>query len=208
MRFKGIFWVFIFLQSLSGFAQKRMLNTLDSQAVKGVFIDSDQVFEVFVRAVEGSGFSVNAEVEGETFETLKLDTTVENGLWHIETGRTFGFKNIDDKLAAHKVLSVVLYIEMPQDKEVWVDSDLASVQLTGAFDQINLNLSGGGCMLNNFRGSGIVNTLRGSITAAVSDTRVLAESRNGIVNTQETSAGSHLLSLKTIDGDISVSQSE
>lgn len=208
MRLQRFILLVLLLGCFAGFAQKTILNTLDAQSVKGIFIDSDQVFEVFVKATSSSEFSVTAEVEGETFETLKLDTKVENGLWYIKTGRSIGFKNIDDKLAAHKVLSVVLYVEMPLNKEVWVDSDLASVQLTGAFDQINLNLLGGGCILNDFRGNGIVNTLRGNIRAEVNDTRVLAESRNGIVNIEETGSGSFLLSLKTIDGDISVSQSE
>ncbi len=196
------------LGGLNAFAQKRILNTLDAQSVKGIFIESDQVFEVFIQASDGTDYSVTAEVEGETFESLKLDTKVENGLWHIETARSFGFKNIDDKLAAHKVLSVVLYIEMPLNKEVWVDSDLASVQLTGDFDQINLNLSGGGCVLKDFRGSGIVNTLRGSIKAEVKDTQVIADSRNGSVDKKQAGSGSRLLKLKSIDGDISVSQSE
>lgn len=208
MRLKTFFLTLSLLAGFLGFSQKQILNTLDSEAVKGIFIDSDEVFEVFVKATESSDFSVSAEVEGETFETLKLNTEVKNGLWHIETGRSLGFRNIDDKLAAHKVLSVVLFIEIPKNKEVWVESNLASVQLTGSFSQINLNLSGGGCVLKDFRGSGIVNTLRGNITAEVLNTKVSAQSRNGNVSLEEVAAENGSLSLKSIDGDISVRQSE
>ncbi len=208
MRLKTFFLTLSLLAGFLGFSQKQILNTLDSEAVKGIFIDSDEVFEVFVKATESSDFSVSAEVEGETFETLKLNTEVKNGLWHIETGRSLGFRNIDDKLAAHKVLSVVLFIEIPQNKEVWVESNLASVQLTGSFSQINLNLSGGGCTLKEFNGNGIVNTLRGNIIAEVLNTKVSAQSRNGKVSLEQVAAENGSLILKSIDGDISVRQSE
>ena len=208
MRLKTFSLAISLLCGFFSFSQKQILNTLDSEAVKGIFIDSDEVFEVFVKATDKPDFSVSAEVEGETFETLKLNTEVKNELWYIETGRSLGFRKIDDKLAAHKVLSVVLVIEIPQNKEVWVESNLASVQLTGSFSQINLNLSGGSCVLKDFSGSGIVNTLRGNITADVIKTKVAAQSRNGNVSLEQVAADNGLLSLKSVDGDISVSQSE
>ena len=208
MRLKTFSLAISLLCGFFSFSQKQILNTLDSEAVKGIFIDSDDVFEVFVKATDKPDFSVSAEVEGETFETLKLNTEVKNGLWYIETGRSLGFIKIDDKLAAHKVLSVVLVIEIPQNKEVWVESNLASVQLTGSFSQINLNLYGGSCVLKDFSGSGIVNTLRGNITADVIKTKVAAQSRNGNVSLEQVAADNGLLSLKSVDGDISVSQSE
>lgn len=190
------------------FAQKQMVLTEPAEQLKGIFIESDQVFQIYVKTTNSDQLVISTEVEGETFETLEIDTRLQNELLYVTTGRSVGFKAFDDKLAAHKVLSVVLHIELPKDKELWVDSSLASVEAQGAFSYVNLNLSGGRVDLLNFSGNGVVNTLRGAIAIETQNTEVNASSRNGTVDVASSPLQLYELVLKTVDGDISVSQSE
>ena len=190
------------------FAQKQMVLTEPAEQLKGIFIESDQVFQIYVKTTNSDQLVISTEVEGETFETLEIDTRLQNELLYVTTGRSVGFKAFDDKLAAHKVLSVVLHIELPKDKELWVNSSLASVEAQGAFSYVNLNLSGGRVDLLDFSGNGVVNTLRGAIAIETQNTEVNASSRNGTVDVASSPLQLYELVLKTVDGDISVSQSE
>ena len=190
------------------FAQKQMVLTESAGQLKGIFIESDQVFQIYVKTTNSDQLVISTEVEGETFETLEIDTRLQNELLYVTTGRSVGFKAFDDKLAAHKVLSVVLHIELPKNKELWVNSSLASVEAQGAFSYVNLNLYGGRDDLLNFSGNGVVNTLRGAIAIETQNTAVKASSRNGTVDVASSPLQLYELVLKTVDGDISVSQSE
>ncbi|MFD2824908.1 hypothetical protein ACFSYG_00365 [Leeuwenhoekiella polynyae] len=199
---------FLFAVLNSGYSQKQILYTQPATDLEGVFVNSDEVFQIHVTSTNTNAIELKAEIEGETFETVLLDVHVENRLWVISTKRAPGYQKIDDKLAAHKVLSVVLKIKMPQNKELWVDSSLTSVELTGLFKFINLNLSSGDCKLNAFRGSGIINTLRGGIEVETEDNQIEAITRHGKLQVENNAYGSQHLNLKSVDGDIRVTQSE
>ena len=192
----------------SAFAQKKMVLTEPAENLKGIFIESDQIFQIYVKATNSDQLVISTEVEGETFETLEIDTALQNDLLYITTGRSVGFKAFDDKLAAHKVLSVVLHIELPANKELWVNSSLASVEAQGAYSYVNLNLSGGRANLLDFTGNGVVNTLRGAIDVETRTTKIEASSRNGSLHVATSPVSLYKLTLKSVDGSISVTQSE
>ncbi|RXG18134.1 hypothetical protein DSM03_101813 [Leeuwenhoekiella aestuarii] len=199
---------FLFAVLNSVYSQKQILYTQPATDLEGVFVNSDEVFQIHVTSTNTNAIELKAEIEGETFETVLLDAHVENRLWIINIKRAPGFQKIDDKLAAHKVLSVVLKIKMPQNKEFWVDSSLASVELTGVFKFINLNLSSGDCKLKAFRGSGTINTLRGDIEVETENNQIEAITRHGKLHVENNAYGSQHLNLKSVDGDIRVTQSE
>ena len=205
---KILFLVLFFLLSGIGFGQKQMQYRIPSEELKGIYIDSDEVFQIRVQASKIQEFKITAEVEGETFESVLVDPKQENDLWRIYIKRSIGFKAFDDKLAAHKVISIVLNIEIPENKELWVRSSLASLWAEGTFKYLNVNLMSGYCNLINYLGDGVINTLRGSIYIETSNAQVEAISRSGNNETENKSDGKYHLKLKSVDGNISVSQSQ
>ena len=205
---KILFLVLFFLLSGIGFGQKQMQYRIPSEELKGIYIDSDEVFQIRVQASKIQKFKITAEVEGETFESVLVDPKQENDLWRIYIKRSIGFKAFDDKLAAHKVISIVLNIEIPENKELWVRSSLASLWAEGTFKYLNVNLMSGYCNLINYLGDGVINTLRGSIYIETSNAQVEAISRSGNNETENKSDGKYHLKLKSVDGNIRVSQSQ
>lgn len=205
---KILFLVLFFLLSGIGFGQKQMQYRIPSEELKGIYIDSDEVFQIRVQASKIQEFKITAEVEGETFESVLVDPKQENDLWRIYIKRSIGFKAFDDKLAAHKVISIVLNIEIPENKELWVRSSLASLWAEGTFKYLNVNLMSGDCNLINYLGDGVINTLRGSIYIETSNAQVEAISRSGNNETENKSDGKYHLKLKSVDGNIRVSQSQ
>lgn len=206
--YKIIFLVLFFLLAGTGFGQKQMQYRILAEELKGIYIDSDEVFQIRVQASKIQEFKITAEVEGETFESVLVDPKQENDLWRIYIKRSIGFKAFDDKLAAHKVISIVLNIEIPENKELWVRSSLASLWAEGTFKYLNVNLMSGDCNLINYLGDGVINTLRGSIYIETSNAQVEAISRNGNNETENKSDGKYHLKLKSVDGNIRVSQSQ
>lgn len=205
---KILFLVLFFLIAGTGFGQKQMQYRIPAEELKGIYIDSDEVFQIRVQTSKIQEFKITAAVEGETFESVLVDPKQENDLWRIYIKRSIGFKAFDDKLAAHKVISIVLNIEIPENKELWVRSSLASLWAEGTFKYLNVNLMSGDCNLINYLGDGVINTLRGSIYIETSNAQVEAISRNGNNETENKSDGKYHLKLKSVDGNISVSQSQ
>lgn len=190
-------------------AQKLLEQSFSKENLQGIYIKSDEIFEIHLSASPSDHITIGTKIDGETFESSLLKTRVQNNQLIIETGRTPDFAPFNDKLSAHKVLSIVLYINLPEDMDIDIFSTLASVDAQGRFGQVQINLGRGGCRLVDFRfrESATVNTLTGAINIEVETAEVRAQSRNGnVVIPQDLSSGMPLV-LKSIHGDIVVTKS-
>lgn len=204
MRLSSLFLIFLVfsLFSFDTYAQKTIDKHIDAHEIKSIHIDSDMIFRINVITAKTDQIHLKSEIFGETFETMLLHTELKNGALLITTGRSAYYHDMDDKLAAHKVMSIELSMEIPEEGELWIASELASVVLHGSCNYINFNLSSGDCRLVSFRGSGTVNTKKGNITIENPACTMDAESRNGSVTAIKNSLGSCKLMLRSIDGDI------
>ncbi|HEA30077.1 MAG TPA: hypothetical protein ENH91_08810 [Leeuwenhoekiella sp.] len=190
------------------FAQKKSQEIIEAEGITGILVDSDQIFKIDVSTHKTGKIIIKSGIDGETFETMRINSTVKNGILEITASRNPFFKDIDDKLAAHKVMSIVLYITIPEALEFWVDSSLAAVVMQGNYGSIELNLGRGDCQLDHFRGNGTINTRTGNIKVNTQNCIIDASSRHGKENVKNVASGSYHLELKSITGSITVTQSE
>ncbi|MGB3776108.1 MAG: DUF4097 family beta strand repeat-containing protein [Leeuwenhoekiella sp.] len=193
---------------LSVYGQKVIEKEFDATGIEGLSVTSDQNFKIYVRTSTTKEIILKSSIDGETFETAFINTELQDNMLVIKSGRSPYFEDIDDKLAAHKVLSVTLSITIPENLEFWVDSSLAAVKATGDFKYINLNLGRGDCNFYDFRGSGKINTRSGNINIETTSSSVEATSRHGIVNLANDPNGSFHLELKSLTGSITVIQNQ
>lgn len=204
-----LFVMVVFVSTVCS-AQKQLMQSYSNPEISGVYINSNEVFEIRLNAQPVSGITVTTLIEGETFESSLLQTVVEDGILKITTGRTPDFVPYNDKLSAHKVLSIVLEITVPEGLDIDIYSTLASVDGKGKFGKVQMNLGRGGCRLEEFRfrESAQINTLTGSINIATETTSVIAQSRNGVVVIPKGFPVGKDLTLQSIQGDITVRKSE
>ena len=204
--------VFILFVVLSGnlFAQKRLFKTYDVSDTHTLFIKSDDIFQIKLTTAQTDQITIYTQIEGETFESSLLHTEIVDGVLNITTGRTPDFIPFNDKLSAHKVLSIVLEIILPEGLTLDVYSTLASVDAQGDYNQIRMNLGRGGCYLSGlrFRESAHINTISGNITVETENAKILAQSRNGNIVIPKGMNGINTIELQTIDGDITVIKSQ
>ncbi|MFC4633672.1 hypothetical protein ACFO3O_07125 [Dokdonia ponticola] len=208
MKYYSVFILFlVFSGSLS--AQKKLFKEYDARDTRTVFVESDDIFQIKFTTAQTDKITIYTQIEGETFESTLLHTEIVEGVLKITTGRTPDFVPFNDKLSAHKVLSIVIEIILPEGLSIDVYSTLASVNAQGSYDQVRINLGRGGCYLSSFRfrESVYINTISGNITVETKNSEIIAQSRNGNVVISEGMTGRDTIHLQSIDGDITVIKS-
>ncbi len=195
----------IFLLSLSASAQKDTSKQLDAKEIKSIYIDTDEVFKIIIKTSTNSDLiSISSHSEGEYFNDIALDTEVRANSIYLTTKFREILKSGFDKLSAHKVFSLEITLEIPEELQVFVKSNIASVEAEGDFNFIQVQLNSGYCNLSNFIGNALVNTYNGAITIQTTDATVSASSRNGKVILPLDFSGKHVIKATSINGDIRI----
>lgn len=206
------YFLFILFVVFSGslFAQKKLFKEYDVSDTDTVFIESDEIFQIKFTTAQTDKIAIYTQIEGETFENALLHTEIVNGVLKITTGYTPDFVPFNDKLSAHKILSIVLEVILPEGLVIDVYSTLASVYAQGNYKKARINLGRGGCYLSNFRfrESVYINTISGNIVVETTNTKILAQSRNGNIDIAKAMIGVKTMHLQSIDGDITVINSQ
>lgn len=197
------------LVTMSLYAQKRLTQTYDATAIKELYINSNEIFKIKITTEEVREITVATIIDGETFASTLLNTSTNDGVLKITTGKTPDYIPFNDKLAAHKVLAIELEITIPRGLDVSIYSTLASVDTYGKLGQVSIDLGRGHFKGKEFRfrESGKINTISGSIYVSSNLVNVTAQSRNGKINIPPTQADGPLLEIKSIHGDVTVVKS-
>ncbi|WP_405211349.1 hypothetical protein [Dokdonia sp. Asnod2-E02] len=197
------------LVTMSLYAQKRLTQTYDATAIKELYINSNEIFKIKITTGEVREITVATIIDGETFASTLLNTSTNDGVLKITTGKTPDYIPFNDKLAAHKVLAIELEITIPRGLDVSIYSTLASVDTYGKLGQVRIDLGRGHFKGEEFRfrESAKINTISGSIYVSSNLVNVTAQSRNGKINIPPFQADGPLLEIKSIHGDVTVVKS-
>lgn len=203
------FATLILLFSIStAFGQKLVQKQWDAQGIKRVEVMSDSIFRIEVKSVEGHEIRVQAAIEGELFENLMLDGLNKEGVLSLKVGLTPFFEAKNDKLAAHKVVSVALSIQMPSNLTLAVSSKLADLYVEGPLDHVQAALYNGDLQLRDYSGTADLRTTHGAIdVVAYGPVYAMAKSKNGLVNNGFPEQGTLLVRAKSVNGAIRLQHS-
>ncbi len=189
------------------FAQKRSEQTFDRQDIKTLLINSNAIFKISITAQPVQEISIQTITDGETYESSLLHTKIIDQRLEITTGRTPDFTPFNDKLSAHKVLSIELDITIPQDFNIDIYSTLAEVSLKGRYKELQINLGRGGLIGRDIRfRESVINTISGNVALTTKRADVTASSRNGEVIINSNLNEGPICSVESIYGDIEVLQ--
>ena len=189
------------------FAQKRSEQTFDGQDIKTLLINSNAIFKISITAQPVQEISIQTITDGETYESSLLHTKIIDQRLEITTGRTPDFTPFNDKLSAHKVLSIELGITIPQDFNIDIYSTLAEVSLKGRYKELQINLGRGGFLGKDIRfRESVINTISGNVALTTKRADVTASSRNGEVIINSNLNEGPICSVESIYGDIEVLQ--
>ncbi|QDO93408.1 hypothetical protein FNB79_05260 [Formosa sediminum] len=205
---KCILLIFISFSSLILNAQKRVNKIIDAQNINTLYIDGTSCYAIKITTAQVNQIQIQAKIDGEHSEDILVISKRQHDSLYLKTGFQPLFKADNDKLSAHKVMSIELELQIPAHLNLIVKSDIAQVTANGVFNSALIELNQGQCRLEKFYGTATINTIRGSIYVETNYATINATSRHGLVNIEPLTQGEYQLHLKSIEGNISVIKTE
>lgn len=183
--------------------QKLIKKGVLSPATEFIQIDAEHCYQVTLRTSNKSNeIQVEANIEGEYAPDILVKMEEIGTTMVISAGFQPNFTNPNDKLSAHKVISIELDITVPEYKNVAVFGTHSRVDATGDYSALSVKLDSGTCTLNDVTESIVVKTQKGDINVFASEGRFSANSSYGKVNKEFIPNGDTTYNLNTVEGTI------
>jgi len=190
------------------YAQISKEKTWEATAVKTVNISAEGVFKINVKNSSSKTLSLKARIEGENAQHLVILDSISSETLFINSAYQPLFKNNNDKLSAHKVLSVEYDLSVPKHMILDIKSDIASVHVVGEYNYVFVESNQGECSLKQFLGNATINTIDGNITVQTNNAEVTAFSKTGVVQLNQFKYGKFNINCHSINGNIHVSKTK
>jgi hypothetical protein len=187
---------------LSG--QKQVTKTLLNPGIHAISIDGTLAYSMELETGKAEEVVVEARMEGEYGSDLMVLFRESGSTLFIETRFGPNFEMPNDKLGAHKVISVRLKVTLPEHQDVFLNAASCQVVTSGVFRNLEIVFNDGGCSLSHKAENTEVKTGSAPITAQLESGVVEARSRYGTVRLDPIPAGDHHVKLFSTWGDIAV----
>lgn len=186
------------------YGQKQVSRVLLDPDVSSIVVDAGQSFALDLETGPSDQVTVEARMEGEYQGEVLVQTEQLGRTLRIGTGYSPAFDLPNDKLGAHKVLSVRLRVIFPENQQVEVYGGQCQVAASGVYRVLNIHIEDGGCRLDHRAGATRVETRSAPITARVSTGTIEASSRYGEVRIDPIPKGEPRYFFQSTRGDIRV----
>ena len=171
-------------------------------------INTENCFEVVLETGKGNDIFVEAKIEGEYQNDLSVLINEKGSSVFISAGFNPDFKNPNDKLSAHKFVSISLRITLPQYQNVRLYGKSSNLNASGNYENLNITLSDGFCRLSSIKGNTTAKTLSGNIYLNSDKILVKAKSKYGQVKIGKSTKGNNIFDLSSTTGNILVSETK
>lgn len=189
-------------------AQKVISKQFQAENISTITIDGNTMFKIAVFSKETAVIQMEFKVEGENNEQIVLLANQAQDTLFISSAYQPLFNKPDDKLSAHKAISIELSVTIPEGLDVNVTSDIASVDVEGLYNYMLVELLNGHFTAHQYQGNLLVNTLRGNISVETNFAELNAYTKNGTLIKPKLDSGEKHISLNSINGSITVTKTQ
>ncbi len=197
---------FLFFMSLMMFmnlhGQKLVKKAFLDPRTETIQIDAEYCYRIDLKTSKSEEIQVVASMEGEYADDLLISIEESGATAMVSADFQPLFVNPNDKLSAHKVVSIALEIQVPEYKSVQIFGTNSNVYAQGAYQKLSITLADGMCALENVTESVEVTTQKGDITLLAPSGAIDAESNYGQVESNVIPYGNNQFILRTVQGDI------
>ena len=172
------------------------------------YIDSSLAYQLILDTNLSEEIHIRALVEGEYQNEIILNIRESGSEIFISPSFTPEYQFKNDKLSAHKVISIALDISLPENLSVHLKGAYTNLNAKGAFKVLHIDLKDGRCYLDHTSGEIHANTDSGEIIVESNTGYVEASSNYGLVETHQLPLGGAAYYLKSISGNIRVIRRE
>ena len=189
-------------------AQKSTEKMWHADAINTVLINGDNVFNINVTNSPTNTIVLKVKIEGEHANQLIIVDSIVNQTLYISSSFQPLFVKDNDKLSAHKVMSVEYQLLVPKNIKLEIKSNIGAVHLVGAYSSIFVELNQGNCNLKQFLGDASINTVNGDINIETNNAKVEAYTKTGNIVLTQFKYAKYNISCRTINGNIKVTKVE
>lgn len=183
-------------------------KTIVDSHITFIEIDATNCFDIILETVQGDAMQIEAKIDGEYHNNVLLMVGEEGNTLQVGAGFQPNFVKPNDKLSAHKVVSIALRIRLPQGKSVVLNGTSCNVSAKGTYLNLEVSLNDGQCVLHQISEKVMVRTQSGDILIFSKEAAILAESKYGIVSENHIPKGDTKYVLKTVTGNIHLNRTE
>lgn len=205
---RTVLFLILFLSAQLVLSQTLVEKTLVDSAIRFIEIDASDCFDIKIETIPGNEMQIEAKIDGEYHKDLLLNIFESGKTLQVSTSFQPNFVNPNDKLSAHKVISIALHIFLPKHKNVNLNGTSCNVFATGIFNNLNVSLNDGQCSLNRISEEVTVRTQSGDISIEESAATILAKSKYGQVDVNTIPEGDNSYVLKSVTGNIRLIKTE
>lgn len=189
-------------------AQKVVKKSIVYSTISSFQIDASNCFEIHIDTVDTDEILVEANIDGEYRKDIVLNLKEDGSTVLISAGFRINFENPNDKLSAHKVVSIALRIKLPMNKNVRVFGTNSNIHAIGNYEKLKITLNDGATSLKNVKGFAEVTTQSGDIIVESDTAEILTNSKYGKVDENQIPTGNNKYILKTVTGNIFLNRIE
>lgn len=194
--------------SFFGHSQNTLTKTIAVSDFSSVLIQGNQIFNISVRTINEDVIKITSTLDGEYQNNFQIGTKIEGGKLVLNLV-PISFEEIpDDKRNAHKVIAANLEIEVPENFDIDIKSDVGSAEITGMFNNLFVKLLQGSCTANATGNVVTIHTVEGDIMVITKYAKVVANSNRGKVTIDEFDSKESKWFLRSVKGDITVAKQE
>lgn len=201
---RTVIFIWFVIISLPVLGQKRIDKVISDAGISTVNINGTNCFRINVTAQSSHNMDIKTSIAGEHNEEMMIVSERKNDTLFVSARFHPLFQADNDKLSAHKVMSIEMDLHVPEHLNLYITSDIAQVHAQGVFNNAIIELRDGSCMLSSFSGNAKINTLNGDIKVETNFAKINANTKHGQVNMEPLTSGENELFLKSIHGDISI----
>lgn len=189
-------------------AQKKVNKSILLPSGHLLEINAGQCYSVELETAKGRHLIVEAVMEGEYKGELLLQISTEGGTTSVNAGLQPLFGLPEDKLGAHKVISIALKIYLPHDQRVQLFGHSSQITAKGRYSHLQVYLEEGQCSLLGVSDWAEVITRDADINLESPAAIITANSKYGMVSPHQIPPGTARFHLQTISGNIQLLRRE
>lgn len=205
---KPVVLLFLFLINYQVAAQKLIDETFSASEIKTIVIDGASIFKIDLQTRSSNAIHLITKIEGEYTPEIAVAYKIKDSTLYIRSVFRPSFALHNDKLSAHKVVSIEIALEIPEHLKIYLKSDIGSAKIKGKYAFITAELSQGNCVLEDFKGSGIVNTINGDVTVETNFAKIKAHTKYGSLLREAIVSGENTIKINSINGDINLKKTK
>lgn len=188
--------------------QKLVTKAVANPESQRIYVAAKNCFQVNLTTAQSQELEVKATIEGEYLDDLIVKIEEQGKDIFVSTGFLPNFIHPNDKLSAHKVVSIALEISVPNNANIQVFGTNTNLIAQGQYKNLKVTLADGNCTLKNISAKADIKTQKGNIILNTESGTISTHSQYGKVSLHNIQKGNSEYLLRSVEGNIAVIKTE